>query len=502
MKWALLFIALLAAPALAQPAAPGLPEGCREEDALVICEWTVDTRTSTANSYSWKLPPPTTTLATVTVVLDGQDGGWQLGVWNETRRVSEGSHQSSTGTAPGRYTETSVHLLLDVGEPEAWSLVLKPYSLRSGGFTFDFLPAPNQRSLGVFRILYVAEALPEGTPPLRPAATADVPHLADLAYDSALPEMDIVAAWFDDASVGDALFEARLRVLNASELHYPSGLLSSYMSYGLSFRVLDERYYMGWIVFRQGEGSPGLACQLAQFEANTFRTVLYPDCAFDQANGTLVARIPERSVGTPGRGVPFTEMSAFAGRGNGLSTEPNDNARTEQFPFALGGPAVWDELNACAFCPIELQYQWYEDPLARDNLDTTLQVVGSTLAGGTFLVGLIIVRRRRDRTRDLLDEIDKVEARGETRPREALLDLGMLESRFTQLFRKGDLHESQYQVVSQRIASVATRLALRRELGLDDGSPDGLAPPSGSAGAHAVQVPVRSDPPEESRVRP
>jgi hypothetical protein len=222
-------------------------------------------------------------------------------------------------------------------------------------------------------------------------------------------------------------------------------------------------------------------------------------------NATLVARIPERSVGNPSPSDLFLDLSAasFSYPGStlldpveafnpGIYDHPKSPVAVREdetkpadmrYAFALGGPAVWHTLNPRLDPDPEFIPAWYVAPLAKENIPNTLQVVGALLAGITFLVGAIAVIARRRQLRKYLDRIDAVERSRQFDSSQTLRELGLLEDEFARLFRKGRLTEGQFQVLGQRIASVATRFALRRELGLDDGVPGPDGP--------TTRVPVR-----------
>lgn len=481
MRLPFLVLVLLAAgmpPIAAAPADCG-PDATGE----VRCEWTIRTQdqpTRVRHEFWFDAPP--SSIATITVVLQGEDAGWSYTIFalppgaERDRRVSEGHHNPDDVTHNGPHVDTAAHLL--VGEPGTKYLLSFRTSHVAPGGT---LVLPNAGvyppSQGVFRITLHAQPVPEGTPPSRPAATREDPQLLDDPRDAFSEDMDLLAAWLDDERLDDGLFDVHVAVASLDHLDLnfsrqgvpvPGPAVAMWI---LSFRIEDQRYAMQWVAEAQGSGYD-FRCRLVRYLDPGIETVIRPQCVMDVPNATLHARIPEVSVHTPAAGVPFTDLRAEAVHDNDLGYRSlEDEIRLERYPFALGGPDVWHGLNPRLDPPQALALPWYEAPLTEDNLPNTLQVVGAILASLTFLSGLVILAGRRRQTHRLLDRVDAIEAAAGFDSRETLLALGRLEEEFTRAYRRGRLTEAQYQIVSQRIASVATRFALRRQLGLDDGVP-------------------------------
>lgn len=461
--------ALLLLPlAVAQPAPP-LPEGCRAEGPLHVCQWTVDTTRDASAAFAWDVPVTPRTLAQLTLVFEGQDAGWEARILRDDAYASGATHTATNGVAVNaRVTQTTDHLLLD-DEGGAWSLVLVPAYASVGGISVTGLAGQTGRSMGRFDVTFVAESLPEGQRPERPAASADVPHLTDPRYDAPQAATDVVAAWLDDPAVGDGLLTAHVATRGMDEMRFRGG---NDIRLGLYFTVRERDYFLIWRFAASGDDVRTF-CWMGEAREGTFAITMSPACAWDRANATVRATFPERSVGAPGPGEPFTDFAAFgANLDTAISATMEDEVRGERFPFALGGPDVWDGLNACAFCPPAVEpAAFYEDPLAPANLADTLQVLGAAAALVTFVVGVVALRRSRRQTRLLLQRVDALVAHHERDAREALLALGRLEAEFASLYRAGRINETQYQVATQRLVAAASRMALRRELGLDDGVP-------------------------------
>lgn len=470
MSRALLVAALLVLP-LGAAQAPR-PAGCRVENALDVCQWTVDTSKDATMAFGWDVPVSARTLAQLTLVFEGQDAGWEARLFRDGRYVSGATHTAATGLEPNaRVTQTTDHLLLDNGTG-AWRLVLVPSYASVGGLSVTGVAggAPTGRSLGTFSVTFVGEPLPPGEKPARPAASLDVPHLQDPPYDAPQEATDLVAAWLDDAAVGDGLLDAHVVTRGMERLDFRGG---NDLRLGLDFTVREKDYFLVW-KFSQFQGDVRTFCWMGERRDGTFAITMNPACSWDRANASVTAVFPERSVGSPGPGEPFTSLAAW---GTNLDTSVTasmeDSAQGERFPFAMGGPAVWDDLNGCAFCPPPVERAaFYEDPLAADNLADTLQVLGAALAVITFVFGFVALRRTRRQTKMLLLRVDALVAQHERDAREALLALGRLEAEFARLYRDGRINETQYQVATQRLVAAASRMALRRELGLDDGAPD------------------------------
>jgi hypothetical protein len=511
-------------PRLPAPEEP-LPEGCHAEGSRFACSWERDARAGFADpaqhanggavpAYDFPIPTFRQTLATVTVTFTqyvapngtlqappfGMDNGWHVAFYDQgngsRHLVSVSRHPSSNPPPPGErpaseVAQTTVHLLIP--KQDAWAPVLELVPTYGDPARFGQDGQQDAMSLGSFRIRYVAEPVPGGAAPSRPAATREDPQLVDAAGDAESPQHDVLAAWFDDGHVGDGLFEAYLLVGNLTTLDFshspppdPGSFGERALDWRLHFRVAGHKYVL---LYRETQGG-NADCELQDEDTTATTVIMSPDCGKNPdvgrgpETGLIAWGVPERSVGLPGTGVPFTDISATtdACPSGGTTSCPHlDEAQGERYPFALGGPAVWSRLNARLDPPI---LPWYKDPVSEDNLPNTLQVTGALLAALTFLGGLVAVTQRRRQTRRLLDRVEAVEQAAGIDSRAVLLALGRLEEEFTLMFRRHRISESQYQILSQRIASVATRFALRRELGLVTGAAPLPAEPT-------VRIPVR-----------
>lgn len=481
-----------------------LPDGCERSETGVLCQWQFDTRQDGALFHSFSAPFHPRTLATMTVVQEGVDGGWEVFlVAPDGTQVDEHAHTPrSTSTTVVRTT----HQALVLGAPEGAGWL--NLSLRGDGvgidgvtaFTGGFLGPP---SAGAFSVTYAADTLPPGESPIRPAATRDDPHLVGPERDARRGAYDQVAAWFDDAFLGDGLFEAHVAARDLSDWDWREGNVVAI--HVVEFRVLDVAYYLSWNLKAVEPTATlddvDLECSLMRIlgPAN-YETILRPACAVEWENGILTASIPERSVGSPGDGAPFTSLRTTAkermqtpqtGYSSTLDTV-EDQMTGERYAFALGGPAIWDGLNPRLAVPPPVAPAWYEAPLAKENVPDTLQVVGAFLAALTFLFGIVAVRKHRRQTRELLARVDALTAAHEREAREGLLALGTFEAEVTGLYRANRLSDAQYQMLTQRISAAAARLALRHGLGLDDGAPGDptrRVPVEGARGAHGPRTP-------------
>jgi hypothetical protein len=260
------------------------------------------------------------------------------------------------------------------------------------------------------------------------------------------------------------------------------------LSWKIAWSVGSKRYYVEWALPRPASNATTYSCVLkTEMENEQLEEVLaHPLCEVDRAAGTFHATFPEASIGSPPDGQVF-EAVEVRSRARYLPTraiDTLDDRGEVRYAFALGGPSVWSSLNPRLDPP---PVAWYEDPLAPENVADTLQVAGSLAALATFLVGLALVSRRRRQTSRLLARVDALDAKG-VDSAQTLVLLGQLEQEFNELFRRHRISEAQYQVLSQRIAGVATRFALRRSLGLDDGVPGEAGP------GVARRIPVQGEP--------
>lgn len=477
----LLTAALLLLPGGLAPTAAPLPDGCVPQDPAVSCVWRFDTRDEPDRLvYEFELPVLPRTYASLTIVLDGVDGGWTYEILRETGEGTEGLEEKSH-TPDG--STSSVHRAVDifvfVADPgHTHRLVFTPRleGVQAAGMTINDADALSSgASAGEFTLTYSAEPLAEGVAPPRPAATVDDPHLQGAAGDARRGAYDLRAVWFDDDRLGDGLVDLRVHVADLDDWDHAQG--SVYMGYTVDFEVLGRLYRAVWrLEALEGTSAVedvGTGCGVWELDSVGIRRSMTPFCEYDWANSTVVARIPERFLGSPGDGELFTGMSAtsYSNRyhpGGSYSTTTDgveDEVASERYAFALGGPAVWDELNPRLAVPPEPAKPWYAAPLASENVPDTLSVLGTMLAAATFLFGFVVVRRHRRQTRELIARVDALVQTHELSVRAGLVALGDLESEFSVLLREGRITEAQYQVAAQRVTLAATRLSLRRDLG-------------------------------------
>jgi hypothetical protein len=471
----------------ASPAAADDPPGCSSSATEVRCDWVVDTtKDPTTTGGDWQAPAFAKTLAHITVQFEGEDRGWRLLVYHagdvrSGHQVSESTHPAGTMPPAPRAVETTTHVLVGATR----------YEIALGASDYEAaevsLYGTGPSSVGTFHITYVAEPLPDGLAPPRPAATGDFPQVVSPPGDARYPELDLVGAWLDVPRVGDGLFGAHLRVVNLSQVHYDAPALAQeqadYVSWNIHFTLGGRAYYVTWVDSRTA-GARSCALMRVGSAPRPDQVIAQPACTWDVRNATLDALVPIESVGSPGPAEPWEDLTANVDTDYASGNYPQpENSASARFGFALG-PSQWDALNGCHFCPPP-SAPWYLDPLAADNLPNALQVAGAVATALAFLFGLVLLRRRRQKVRALLREIERVESEHERNTREALLALGRLDSSFADMYHRGKLTDDQYQVVAQRLATVATRFALRQGLGLDDGL---------AGDARAVRVPVQGEP--------
>lgn len=478
------------------PSAGQSTTACETTSATqVTCRWTVDVA-GTTDAESWEVPTFPLTLATINVaLLRSPDIGWQIELTRAPENMSE-AYVISQSTHPARDTtalrheDSSAHVF-DVDGGDRVNLVFNPGWMSGPVGGGDVIVGT-----GRFEVTYIASAVIGGYIPSRPAATQDDPQLPDETGEVEHDAWDLQAAWWDDADLADGLMEVRVKVVSLEgiprEAYEPpalDGVPSSgarVLQWKAAWTVLDTRYSLEWNLPRDpAPGDPPLRCVL-NVEGTTEAEdvpLVYPLCTMDAASGVLSASFPLASIGTPPEGEEFQELAVrtrvlywLTTDAEGPSAEPDvvDHAENEVYRFALGGPAVWSQLNGRLDEPAP---SWYEAPLAESNADLTLQIVAMTAAAITFLVGLVLIWRRRRATSRLLARVDAIAEEHEDQ-RQALLALGRLEEEFAGMFRRHRISEGQYQVLSQRIATVATRYALRTALGLDDGVPGEASPTS------------------------
>lgn len=455
-----------------------LPPGCEGGTSRLSCSWAFSSEPSDAGPTGglryFPIPVFAKSLATVTVMLDGIDSGWGVRIREGGREVAYHTRNVPASPGPAQVVrESSTHLLaldlrlehdieLNLGGPECRGV---PYCV--GRFV---------ASSGQWRIVYDAEPLSTGVPPVRPAATAADPHLQGFKGDATEPGFDLLAAWLDDDEVGDALFDAHLQVdsLEAPGARRQNGRTA----WSIAFSVTGHDYTVLWREFQASPPSRdcvlarGRMLESADLDVDELATGL---CEFDDANGRLDASFPIRSIGSPGDGVPFTSMASTTSHRpfEGLTGTSMDRMEPERYAFALGGPDVWDQLNPRlkVTVPMAQSDPWYEHPLAAENIPNTLQVGAAAAALVTFVVGLFLLQRRRRRTQRLLKEVDDAVRPHTHDASAALVALGDLEESLDVRLKGGRVTEAEYQIASQRVATAATRLAMRHGLGLDDGAP-------------------------------
>lgn len=487
---------LLGAPAPASSAsAHDAFEGCTLGTERSSCAWAFHEEPEGPgplgpHQREYRIPVFARTLASVTVFFEGTSYGWYFALWEvlgegesaSVTRLSYSFHApdsdpldldpvNATGIAT---SEASAHWF-ETREDAAYWLVFSP----SGDESAVREAGERRGSSGDFSITYLAEPLPAGEPSPRPAATRDDPQILDGTGDVGPGDeaYDVEAAWFDDARLGDGVFDAHLAVRDLASLDL-NATRTRYATWDLEFTISDRPFAVRWGrgVNDQGEF---WYCQLGEREPDgDFAVLSFPQCEWSEESSSFSASIAERVVGSPGAGTLFAGLRATSAReptgdprgdewlraqrsGGIVQVDASEGAR---YPFALGGPAVWDELNPRLAIVPPATLPWYRAPLARENVPDTLQVLGVPAAGATFLLGLLVLRRRRGRVHALFAEVDRVAREHEADARAALVALGDLERRMDRRYRAGELHENEYQIVSQRIATAATRFALKREL--------------------------------------
>lgn len=477
-----------------------LPEGCREEDGGYACEFTTSStegvlalaaQADTYGRVSFLVPAYERNTISLSVTLDGTNRGWYVYLnetsASESRLLLLRRAPASDAPSQQRHRDTSEHYV-EVNTSRELSLVFWMWS----GY---------QGSAGTFLIEYRASPAPQGTRPERPAATASDPHVVDDIGDVARAWLDIEAFWLDDAGLDDGLMDAHLKLADLASLPEQAELDVAGYFWSAEFDLLGTRYAINWdhattcavgavdricYVNTADTAEGARTCEIVRVDASDTVgggvELTDPTCGVDEENSTLHAVFPESILGDPGPGVEFTAMRVLtgsvlrplsgrheAGSAAGDYTRHEDGSSGERFVFALGGPAVWCEHRAGACVPA---LAWYEAPLAPENVPNTLQVLGALFALLAFLAGLVLVRRRRARVRRLLAEVEAVVDAHKADAARGLLALGGLEDSLDARLRRGKITDAEYQIASQRIATSATRLAMRRDLGLDDGMPD------------------------------
>lgn len=499
-------VLLLAPSAGALLAADDAPEGsCSEREGVQACAWTFsdrdveDARLNATDPFLFDLPVYPATLATFEIELVGKDNGWAAAVESQASDgswslVSWSSHVAPPANDPSylsyRHKQTSTTVIFGDGLPHR--LKLYPFFKE----TNDPL-AGGPRSGGDWSVVYNGELVPPGVAPFRAAADIAHPQLDDITGDGGGESRDILRGWLTDDRLGDELLEVHLQVASLREISFTNalGLEADKIGWKLAWRLQDTTYFVEWIAEPvSGESGVGFRCELRsevpEGNAEQEPVLAVPACDFDTVNGLLHATFPERTIGSPRDRELFEDLAArtrlyFTGQAN---PDVVDDTQAPNYLFALGGPAVWAELDGGALGPASAP--WYRAPFAEENIVDSFQIFASILAAITFLVGLALVAKRKRRTNALLHRIDDA-IHGDVDSRETLLRLGRLESDFSEMYRRGRLTEGQYQVLSQRIATVATRHSLRHSLGLDDGVPGDETP---------VRIDVAEGP--KKRIRP
>lgn len=477
-----LLFALLAM-SIASAQAPALPEGCERDGLAVTCQWSFDTRQEPGRFlWDFELPAAGEGFATVVVVLEGADGGWTTSVLDaDGDRLTRDTHESDRQPSSTHHRD-SYSLVVNETEARTFRFSSLAETVEVQGATVNNNVFGGASS-GAVAITWHIEPFPDGVAPIRPAATREDPHLVAPALDARQGASDILAAWFDDASLGDGRFEVHLAVADASDWGWQDG--GDYLRYHVEFALVGSRYQAGWNL-----GASSSVSSLdevlhecyfgVQNAASNFEALVEPRCAFDWDNSTFSMAVPEAAVGNPSGAALFTDMRAevlsgtYHGPTGTYSTSLDtldDEAEGERYPFALGGPDVWDELNPRLAVPDPVAPAWYQAPLAKENVPDTLQVVGALIAAATFLGGLVFVRRSRRQTKELLARVDALAEAYARDARAGLMALGDLEMEFARLHRENKITDAQYQLAAQRLTTAATRFAHRRDLGLDDGTP-------------------------------
>lgn len=477
--WVIVLVLLATTPVRA-----ALPSGCEAVDEdTVACRWTFAV-SPTALFFHAEIPVSVGfSLATVVVTLiNSADTGWAVEIAGvsedgEGGMVSRSEHEARPALAL-RHRDESTHVLRAL-PGDRFALTL------AAGYVKTSLPATTSgvSPTGSYDIAYIASRIPEGTHTSRPAATANDPHVIDEPREVAEEAWDIRSVWWDDAREGDGLFDVHLTLgslanLTADSFRSPLNGGQGKLAWKASWTVEGGAFYVQWRLDPDSiddgiVNKSEFDCQLMteSFDQTVAETVrANPLCDIDLDNATLHAIVPAASSGAPENGQLFRDLAGRTRIQAWNGWDVVEEANKVQYLFALGGPAVWSVLNPRLDPEEPVRAAWYEAPLAAENQADTLQVLATFAALATFLVGLLLVVRRRRHTSRLLARVDAIEDQG-VDAKDTLLLLGRLEQEFSHMFRRHRISETQYQVLSQRIASVATRHSLRKQLGLDDGIP-------------------------------
>lgn len=453
-----------------------LPEDCAQDREGVTCAWTVDRSDPLAGDggFEARVPVFARSLVDITVRAEGEDRGWTLLIVRGDAGGTQVARSEHAAPMDGAtfHSESYAHVVFtDPSRPHRLVMSFSHYAVGQASL-FGVGPS----SVATYDIVYRVREAPSGVAPSRPAATSDDPHVRDGRDDARRAAFDIHAVWFDDARLADGLFEAHMRVASLDTLDIPQAPGGSFAHWEVPFTLPSGAFRLTWFASASETDATEIRCNIRRVGENNAPIAGLPSCSADIANATLRAIVAEGMVGQPGQGTRFEfgMPRVITSAASGETVE--DTAPEVLYAFALGGPAVWSGLNPRLDPPRPVAPAWHEDPLAGDNLPDTLQVAGAFVAALTFVGGLIVVRRSRRVTRELLERIDRIERAHENDVRLALIELGRLESELTRRLRDGGLKDAQYQIAAQRIAAVAARLALRSDLGLDDGAPGDAIP--------------------------
>lgn len=471
---ALLGVPGLAATDVAAPVAAPEPSGyepdvageCKPDGVNVRCRYEFRTVDHIGKPFiNMTVPVVGRTLATVTVdTSQGLDACWAYDVFDARDTLHTWASDALPQVGSNGNEDTFDHLILADG-PGEMRLQFDPYQCDYYyGDSHDrpFTPA-------TFILTWHAKVLPEGIVPSRPAATLEDPHVSDAEGDADPATPDLVALWFDDARLGDESFEAHLAAKDYGGLEDRAKVNIGFVLEGVSYHLYAWLHNDGTthvdrcgLMIRVHDGG----------SASTMISLPGPPCVLDLERSVLTFHILESAMSDPQDGSEFEDPNGHVEVWTWGDHGPLDRINDERYPFALGGPDVWDGYNPRLQPQVVKEDPWYMHPFAASNVADTLQVSGATLAGGTFLFGLALVHRRRKRAHDLLAEIEAIVRENRHDAARGLLALGDLEEVLDARLRARKITESEYQIASQRIATAATRLSLRRDAGLDDGVPD------------------------------
>lgn len=166
-------------------------------------------------------------------------------------------------------------------------------------------------------------------------------------------------------------------------------------------------------------------------------------CTFEFEGTLVVSGNPDSPISTP------AEIAVNAKATGGCFPHPCDIAPAEKRLIVVAHLVVppTNETSSLA------TQAWYRAPLAPENLPNTLQVGGAVAAAATFLVGLLLVRRRRSLARKLLGEVEALTRKHAGEPAALRHALVQLDTHAQSLVARGRLAEDQYGLVARRIDS-------------------------------------------------